>query len=245
MGNDRLFRPSTEETDLDFQISTRNPTATNRTQDPVATNLIITLDDILEAPGMAESYANAVNRYPGVKPSKAKPEKVISKFVDMVEDNLLHLYDSVDPEIRERSKLWYVGARKIAMEFAEEYGFFNSSSFSHNGGQLPHKPIGTKMWIVQEGYLRLLETNRIQSSMKTWPSKSVAVANNKDKATATALAKSMTGKPFKELTIPQQAIFIRSFDELYRDRTYQIISPEGDFMGPALKDKGKLISIVG
>ena len=71
-------------------------------------------------------------------------------------------------------------------------------------------------------------------------SRSVAVANKKDKASATALAKSMTGKPFKELTIPQQAIFIRSFDELYRDRVYQIISPEGEFMGPALKDNGEI-----
>ena len=41
----------------------------------------------------------------------------------MVESNLLHLYDSVEPEIRERSKLWYAGARKIALEYAEKYEF--------------------------------------------------------------------------------------------------------------------------
>jgi hypothetical protein len=228
-----------ESADKQYQISTRNPTATNRTQDPVATNLIITLDDILEAPGMAESYASAVNRYPGVKPSKAKPEKVISKFVDMVEDNLLHLYDSVEPEIRERSKLWYVGARKLAIQFAQEYGFSTQAVAATMAATSPQ----TDWYKNVDRTRRILETVRDEQDTifnEDMASKSVAVANKKDKATATALAKTMANKPFKELTIPQQAIFIRSFDELYRDRVYQIISPEGEFVGPALKDNGEI-----
>jgi Zn-dependent peptidase ImmA (M78 family) len=233
-----LFIP-TEEADLEFQISTRNPTAGNRTEDPVASNLVITLNDILEAPGVAESYAKAVNRYPGFKASRAKPETVIAKFVDMVESNLLHLYDSVEPEIRERSKLWYVGARKIALEYAEKYGFSPQAVAATMAATSPQ----TDWYKNVDRARRILETVKDEQDTvydEAMAKKTISTASKTDKPSITAITKTMVGKAFKDLNKREQAYFIRAFDELNRDRSYQIISPEGDFIGPALKDNGEI-----
>ena len=233
-----LFTPS-EEADLEFQISTRNPTAGNRTEDPVASNLVITLNDILEAPGVAESYAKAVNRYPGFKASRAKPETVIAKFVDMVESNLLHLYDSVEPEIRERSKLWYVGARKIALEYAEKYGFSPQAVAATMAATSPQ----TDWYKNVDRARRILETVKDEQDTvydEAMAKKTISTASKTDKPSITAITKTMVGKAYKDLNKREQAYFIRAFDELNRDRSYQIISPEGDFIGPALKDNGEI-----
>jgi hypothetical protein len=232
-----FFSPS-EQADQEFQISTRNPTATNRRQDPVAENLVITLDDILNEPGFTESYAKAVMRYPGIKVSKAKHEKVLSNFVDMVVDNLLHLYDSVDPEIRERSKLWYVGARKIALDYANKYNISQQAVAAAMAATSPQ----TDWYKNVDRTRRILETvvNEQETVFNNdMVNHHIKIASAKDKAAQTALAKSYSGKKFKELNKIGQAAFIRAFDELYRSRDYQVISPEGEFLGAAKKDNGE------
>ncbi len=238
MTDKNLYLP-TEESNLEFQISTRNPTARNRTENPVSSNLVITLNDILETPGVAESHAKAVNRYPGFKASRAKPETVIGKFVDMVESNLLHLYDSVDPEIRERSKLWYVGARKIALEYAEKYGFSPQAVAATMAATSPQ----TDWYKNVDRTRRILDTVKNEQDTvftEEMGKKTISTASKTDKPIISAIVQTMIGKPFKELNQKEQAYFIRSHDELNRDRTYQIISPEGDFVGPARKDNGEI-----
>jgi hypothetical protein len=42
--------------------------------------------------------------------------------VDHVVDNLLYLHDQVRPEVRNRSKLWYDGARNITEKWNQQYG---------------------------------------------------------------------------------------------------------------------------
>ena len=234
-----MFLPMDEQTHQQFQISTRNPTAGNRIDDPVSSNLVIGLDDILQTPGVAENYAKAINRYPGFKATRAKPEKVISRFVDMVMDNLLHLYDSVDPQIRERSKLWYVGARKIALEYAEKYGFSPQAVAATMAATSPQ----TDWYKNVDRARRILETVRNEQDTifsEEMAAHTIKNASKTDKPTISAIANSIIGKPFKELNQIQQAYFIRSFDELNRGRTYQIISPEGEFIGPARKDDGEI-----
>jgi hypothetical protein len=38
---------------------------------------------------------------------------VVNRFVSHVKNNLLWLHDQYDPEVRDRAKLWYDGARNI------------------------------------------------------------------------------------------------------------------------------------
>lgn len=50
------------------------------------------------------------------------PQKKLQILKDYLADNLVALHNSVDPEIRERSKRWYEGANRIANGFANKYG---------------------------------------------------------------------------------------------------------------------------
>ena len=50
------------------------------------------------------------------------PQKKLQILKDYLADNLIALHNSVDPEIRERSKRWYEGANRIANGFANKYG---------------------------------------------------------------------------------------------------------------------------
>ena len=49
------------------------------------------------------------------------------RYMQHVRDNLLFLHDSVPPEIRERSRLWYEGANRMAAERAKYYGLPDAS----------------------------------------------------------------------------------------------------------------------
>ena len=161
---------------------------------------------------MAESHAKAVGRYPGFKASRAKPATVIERFVDMVESNLLHLYDSVDPEIRERSKLWYVGARKIALEYAEKYGFSPQAVAATMAATSPQ----TDWYKNVDRTRRILETVKNEQDTvftEEMANKTIANASKTDKPTIEAIAKTMVGKPFKDLKQKQQSYFIRAHDE--------------------------------
>ena len=235
--DDDAFSPS-EQADSQFLISTRNPTAGNRTEDPVTSNLVIGLDDIMNAEGFAESYAKAINRYPGFKATRAKPDKVINRFIDMVVDNLLHLHDSMDPEIRDRAKLWYVGARKITEEYAQKYNMSHQAVAAVMAACSPQ----TDWYKNVDRARRILEV--VVNEQNTlfnddMINRHIQIASQKDKAKQTALAKTYAGKAFKDLDRMGQAAFIRAFDELYNDRDYAIITPEGDFLGPVLKDNGE------
>jgi hypothetical protein len=54
------------------------------------------------------------------------------------------------------------------------------------------------------------------------------------KKKATEIAEAMVGKTLNELQSDfEQAAFIRSYDEVYNPREYQVVSPEGDFIGLA------------
>ena len=43
-------------------------------------------------------------------------------LVNHIKNNLLHLYNSVSPEYRERARQWYVGANRLSQQAADKYG---------------------------------------------------------------------------------------------------------------------------
>jgi hypothetical protein len=55
-------------------------------------------------------------------PKGATPEQKAEAFVEHAASNLTALYNAQDPNLRGRSATWYSGARKIADDFAKQYG---------------------------------------------------------------------------------------------------------------------------
>ncbi len=241
---EKLFMPASEAgagkgkqaeaADLDFKISTRNPTAKNATENPITEDLIINTASIADDVTMLESHALALQEYPGIKRNSKVPKKIIDSFVDHVVDNLLYLHDQVRPEVRDRSKLWYDGARNITEKWNQQYGNDKQSIAAALASLSPQKD-----WFMNVDLARrMLDIYKDQSGFafdKAMAKKYIQLFEKGiGKKKATEIAEAMVGKTLNDLKSDyEQAAFIRSYDEVYNPREYQVVSPEGDFIGPA------------
>ena len=240
----KLFMPASEAgagkgkqaeaADLDFKISTRNPTAKNATENPITEDLIINTASIADDVTMLESHALALQEYPGIKRNSKVPKKIIDSFVDHVVDNLLYLHDQVRPEVRDRSKLWYDGARNITEKWNQQYGNDKQSIAAALASLSPQKD-----WFMNVDLARrMLDIYKDQSGFafdKAMAKKYIQLFEKGiGKKKATEIAEAMVGKTLNDLKSDyEQAAFIRSYDEVYNPREYQVVSPEGDFIGLA------------
>jgi predicted transcriptional regulator len=243
-GPDKLFMPASEAgatkgkvaeaADLNFKISTRNPTAKNATENPITEDLIINTASIADDATMLESHALALQEYPGIKKNSKVPKRIIDRFVDHVVDNLLYLHDQVRPEVRNRSKLWYDGARNITEKWNQQYGNDKQSIAAALASLSPQKD-----WFMNVDLARrMLDIYKDQSGFafdKAMAKKYIQLFEKGiGKKKATEIAEAMVGKTLNELQSDfEQAAFIRSYDEVYNPREYQVVSPEGDFIGLA------------
>jgi len=241
---EKLFMPASEAgagkgkqaeaADLDFKISTRNPTAKNATENPITEDLIINTASIADDATMLESHALALQEYPGIKKNSKVPKRIIDRFVDHVVDNLLYLHDQVRPEVRNRSKLWYDGARNITEKWNQQYGNDKQSIAAALASLSPQKD-----WFMNVDLARrMLDIYKDQSGFafdKAMAKKYIQLFEKGiGKKKATEIAEAMVGKTLNELQSDfEQAAFIRSYDEVYNPREYQVVSPEGDFIGLA------------
>jgi predicted GNAT family acetyltransferase len=102
--------------------STRFPTAVSATEDAGAYNLQSDIATVYSNPTKMRDFAASLKKIAGFKFDPSMDDRqIIDAFMKHVEGNLLHMFDSVPPEIRGRSKLWYVGANLIAKRLSEEH----------------------------------------------------------------------------------------------------------------------------
>jgi hypothetical protein len=107
-----------------LRLSTRVPTSVKaqpETGGPLRTDLAAVR---AAGPGFIKKLADRMGRYPQLTPSQAQeaPAAVVEHLVEAMVSNLRFLWDSFPAELRERAKLWYVGAQRIAEGLADQYG---------------------------------------------------------------------------------------------------------------------------
>jgi hypothetical protein len=106
------------------EISTQNPQAKNRLYDPLTDMLSIdeaaVRESMAQNPELEKNMIETIKSY-GFIPANTKDEDVIKVFKDNIVNNLLHLYNRVPEDVRQRSKLWYDGANRIAIELGARY----------------------------------------------------------------------------------------------------------------------------
>lgn len=104
------------------RISQRLPTAVRAKEDGVRDNLKLTIEDLLANNKQKTRAAELIRNYNIITEQEAEnatDEQIVEILTERLADNLLFVYDSVDPETRQRSKLWYIGANRIANEIAK------------------------------------------------------------------------------------------------------------------------------
>jgi hypothetical protein len=256
-GADLRYMPASDSPDLPYKVSTRNPTAVNASENPLTSDLVIGLEAIEADPKMLHSHAFALQEYPGVKRTSRSPKVIAEKFIDHVVDNLLWLYDQVAPEVRKRSRLWYDGARRIVDRWSEEFGSTYKTIGGTRSTAREKRGIAAalaalspqKDWFMNVDLVRRVldvmtfkKRERFDSAMvDKYVEKFSESLGRKE---ASKIANAMKGKTLEELpTNYEQAAFIRAYDEVYNPREYQIVSPEGDFIGIARKQNGEPDSV--
>lgn len=216
-------------------VSTRLPTAVKATEDPLASNLIIDFDAVKKDPEAFKHNMNLVQQYPNFASKSRTPEKRAEDFIAEVKDNLLYLYDKVPEQTRQRSKLWYDGARNIVDNWT---GQFNANDNAISGILAVLSP--QKDWFMNVSLgERVLDTMSNKQSFK-WDSTMDEMAKVIwSKPQYAPMVDAIRGKSLAELPdTGLKAMWLRTYDQAYNPREHQIVNPEGTFAGVRLTDKG-------
>ena len=106
-----------------MRISPRRPTAVAATEDPLGeVPLQIGSDAILNS-SLGEKLLPKMMNYLGIRGERQLGDSRSDDqiLIDHFKKNLLHLYNNVSPEYRERARQWYVGANKLSQQAADKY----------------------------------------------------------------------------------------------------------------------------
>jgi hypothetical protein len=246
--NDPKFSRKTHQPDK--ELSTRVPTNKGQREDHRANFLGTDLDVAKSTPASFEKNVDAVTQYPNYRPAKGAvtAEQKADRFIEHVKSNLLHIYDQVPPAIRERSKLWYVGAHKIAGDFSKRFGVPDDAAAGVIAVLSPQK----------DWHMNVSLAERVMGTIKdrgdhVWD----------DDMTHTALVgykngpgvyskpefadaiQGIIGKRLNELTSPfERALWIRTYDQAHESQSFKIRTPEGNDSAPKLNKDGKEGSVI-
>ena len=208
---------------------------------------LVDLAALKMTPDLHSSFADIIRKYPNTPLAVARkksPDAVIGAFVDHVKDNLLALHDAVPEHIRQRSKLWYDGARAITDRWSEKYGLPDHSIAGAIAALSPQKDWYQNVSLA-ERVLNAMTNNsmtmtpEMENTFRRIPSLNkekyqgvFSLLQNKALADLDGLDLSPDAKA------AAKAMWIRLHDETHNDKSHPIITPEGDFAGPVLTAKG-------
>ena len=171
-------------------------------------------------------------------------------------DNLVHLYDSMHPVLRERAKLWYEGANRIAQDLAERYNLTLEQASTALAVLSPQKDWFQNVSLAGR-VMEVVTKNKRKKYTQTMADRALQMAENATKSSDETMAEfqkrkkrgihetkkfneMMVGKTLGQLikqakegteseTLP--ARYVRVFDQINHPRGYAIISPEGNRLG--------------
>jgi len=232
------------------EISTRNPQGVKRTNDPITDMLSIDEAAVREAmkanPDMYKRTIQAIKGY-GFVPNNTAPNDVINVFKRNIISNLLYLYNKVPADIRERSKLWYDGANRIATDMSKEYKVSMEQVAGIMAAMSPQKDWFQNVSMAERALDILTEQGgkSWDANMLKYAESYVKEATSRkerekrqaafDKIKGVARAKTT----LNDMSQDDAAAFIRAYDEAYNSRQYRIVTPEGGFGDYVRKNDGE------
>ena len=165
---------------------------------------------------------------------------VYAKAKETVVSNLLFVYDNIDADVRNISKLWYDGANIIAQEMASKYGVSLEQASAVIATQSPQKPWFDNVHLahfILDFYANNQNTIFEQSDFDYYKSKTVYGKGEvypKQIAYLPELRKAI-GKPFSELSGYDKSAMIRArFDQNY-ERNAPLRIPTGAIVDAKIK----------
>jgi hypothetical protein len=217
-------------------VSTRLPTAVKATEDPMASTLVIDLQATKRDPEAFNHNVGLIKQYPNFASKARNPERQAEDFIEGVKDNLIFLHDQVPDATRQRSKLWYDGARTITDKFAGEYNVPDQAVAGVMAVLSPQKDWFMNVSLGQ----RVLDIMSKQQSTR-WDSSMDEIGKIIwSKPQYAPMVDAIRGKTLAEIQDPGlKAMWLRTYDQAKNPREHQIVSPEGDFVGVRTNKDGK------
>ena len=212
------------------RISTRNPSGGRATENPLTEDLTADIAAMKKTPELLRTNAKLISKYPAMNLSTVSPDKIVAKLKDLAESNLTFLHDQTPEPIRERSKLWYDGGHRIAKDMSSQYKTTTEGSAGVIAALSPQKDWYMNVDLAARVYRNLgeLKGSKVQKDHVEWLASKLA-GDTTANGVKRALLEGLEGSEFSELPRLQQAMLLRANDELYHDRDYRLVTPEGDF----------------
>jgi hypothetical protein len=220
--------------DTPLRISTRTPSAKAATENPLTDQLSIDAAAIANAGALAKT-TGVIAQYPGIRFASRGPEKRAQEFIRFAADNLLWLHDQVPSDIRPRSSLWYDGARNISVRWSGDYGVPRQGNAAAIAALSPQKD-----WYMNVSLARRVLEMVTRNQERVFGDAEMQWAKQRMKQAAPIqkMLAGLRGKRFADMTAYEKGVFTRAFDEINNPRGYEILSPEGEFIGPATNKDG-------
>ena len=231
-------------------VSTIFPTAVSREVDPVE-NVIVSDYEGYKNNSKFEQNSDLIAGYSNLtkRQRRLKPEARTEALIDHVVDNLLHIYDQVPQDIRDVSKLWYVGANKIANQFANEYGISLSQASGvianlspqkdwYMNASLAERAIDVYANHREDGWTDAMQAKANELFIENTSGTKSAVERNR------AMLESIKGKSLQQLidegaSMPELGMWARTWDQTYNTSKYRLVSPDGTLLGFVKTKKGE------
>ena len=195
------------------------------TEDPLG-DLVVDPQALAASPALMEKNVGLLRAYPNITKQEArrKTPALAEAFIEHAKNNLLWLHDRYAPELRDRAKLWYVGANKIANDWAQEFGHPVASVAGVLAALSPQKD-----WFMNVSLARrVLDIHAQHQDTTTTPEMEAKLNTIFPAAKYPELHQILVGKKLSEMANPyEKAAWIRLHDEAHGDRRHRIISPEG------------------
>lgn len=222
-------------------LSTRVPTGVKAEEDPHKETLVADLDALKSAPPAPggktplEKAADIISGYVNFKNLKGSPEEVVRGAVEEMVKNLLWLHDQMPEATRDRAKLWYDGARKIAERWAKQYGKTPQQVAGMMAVLSPQRDWFQNVSLAQ----RILDVMAHQQQ-HGWDFTMTRFLN--DNEALKGMTKDIAAIKGKRLAdVPDdpflQALWLRAYDEVRHPRQFRAVTPEGNF-GDYIANKG-------
>jgi hypothetical protein len=234
-------------------VSTAQPTAKAKKgyqPNSYTEDRVIDAADITASKKHVDQISAALRKYNTLS-GKGNPAQLMKELHKTVVDNLSWLFDHVKPEVRERAKLWYDGANRIAKDWTKKFGV-NLRQTSGVLAVLSPQMDWFKNVSLGERVLAVLHDHggeRWTDGMTRWADSWLASSKTTDEKAARAADVAQMhriadeGKTLSEMSPADAAYFVRAFDEAYYPRSYRLVTPEGGFGDFVQNDDGKLASI--
>lgn len=215
--------------DSGVEIAARIPTSKRPFEDAGTYRLTPDMEAMRENPETFNHNMRLVRKYPGM------PEVPGGKAADVAEaavrhttDNLKYIWRMIPEKVRERTRKWYVGANNRATRMAKDADKPVESMAAVIASLSPQKDWNQNVSLGERVVLALKTKGN-----HPWTPEMEARARKiyGNEAYAEDL-EAIRGKTLGQLTDPyEKAMWIRVNDEAHSDRSYYIISPEGENVG--------------